>query len=165
MPVEVDPTIEQSTAVSSAETASLKKKQILVAVLLVGLLIAILTQPKSDNGDTAAVLETKSAGQTADLAKPDEPVESEESRVDRLSQLRELDRIELSETSRFELFIPEVQRLQQRLGNLTHRVNAIYGDSNDRAALIGRSIVRRGQPLPEGGKVLHVNQDGIQVGR
>ncbi len=161
MPAEKDPTIEQSTADSSAAVANFKKKQTLVAMLLVGLLIAILTQPKSDNGDIAGVLETKSAGQTADLVKPDEPAESEGSRVDRLSQVQELERIELSEISRFELFVPE---FQQRLGNATHRVNAIYGDSNDRAALIGRSIVRRGQPLPDGGKVLQVNQDGIQIG-
>lgn len=164
MPAEVDPAIEASTAVSSAEAASLKKKQFLVAALLVGLLIAILTQPKSDDVDAAAVLETKSAGQTAAVATPVEPVESDESRVDRLSQVQELKRFDFQEISSLELFVPELQRLQQRRRNVTHRVNAIYGDSSDRAALVGKSIVRRGQPLPDGGKVLQVNQDGIQIG-
>jgi hypothetical protein len=164
MPAEVDRAIEESTAVSSAQAASLKKKQFLVAALLVGLLIAILTQPKSDSGDAAAVLETKSAGQTAVVTTPAEPVESEESRVDRLSQVRELNRFDFQGISSFELFLPEPQRLRQRRENVTHRVNAIYGTSDDRSALVGQWIVRQGQPLPDGGKVLQVNQNGIQVG-
>ncbi len=164
MPAELDQPIEESTTVSSAEAASLKKKQVIVAVLLVGLLIAILTQPKSDNGDTTAVLETRSAGKTAAVSPPAEPVESEESRIDRLSQVRELKRFDFREISSFELFVPEPKRLQRNRETVTNHVDAIYGSSSDRSALVGQMIVRQGQPLPDGSKVLQVNQDGIHVG-
>ena len=164
MKVNDDSTDERKASSSSDEAARLKKKQILVVLLLVGLMIAILTQPEPDAGDAIETFATASSAQGPPVVEPQE-AESIESRMDRLSKVQEFERIELSEFPVFELFAPEPFSLQQPLGNASHRVQAIYGTAKQRAALVDQSIVRRGQPLPDGAKVLQITQDGIQVGR
>lgn len=164
MPAEIDAAIDNISAVTSAEAASLKKKKLLVVVLLIGLLIAIVTQPESDDGSASIDNQPESAGKPASVAKSPDPAESDESRLDRLAQIRELKRIELDEILSLDLFMPESRQLRQRRPTVTQSVKAIYGNSSERSALVGQSIVRRGQPLPSGGKVLRVNLDGIQIG-
>lgn len=167
MPLESERHGQEEIAVSAAEAASYKKKQILVAVLLAGLLVAILTQPKTSDVDSSLVVESRLEGhlQPSTIASPDTaPPESPQMRADRLAKIRELSRIELDEISRFELLAPEPRMVGQQRFSSTQRVQAIYGDSTDRTALVGEAIVRRGQPL-SGQKVLNVTTDGVQLAR
>ena len=168
MPAESDQTNDDDAVATAEKAASYKKKQILVAVLLVGLLTAILTQPEDQDVDRGQVVESTLALQTeAPTSAPAkaEATESPEMRANRLATIREFSRIELDQIMRLELLAPEPQRMQPNKFDRAQRVQAIYGTSTDRAALVGQSIVRSGQPLPDGQKVLSVTTGGIQLAR
>lgn len=157
----------ENAAAQSIPAAADKKKQILVVVLSVGLLVAILTQPDKQVAVAEPILE-------ANWASPIEPLRQDTSRQARLpesaklraqslAQVCELSRIPRDAIAKLDLLAPEPALARQTLVNRTQRVQAIYGTSTDRAALIGDSIVRGGQPFPDGGKVMDVTTDGIQV--
>lgn len=162
MPAKIDSPLVVAEQNSIAAVVSLRKKQALVVVLSIGLLVAILTQPtKNDPDNSAASMDAKATT----VESPKNLFIAEKDHIERMSRTQEFQRIELDELSRVELFAAEPLRLQQPLNDATHRVKAIYGTSRQRAALVGQAIVRRGEPLPDGVKVLDIKQDGIQVGR
>jgi hypothetical protein len=45
------------------------------------------------------------------------------------------------------------------------RVKAVYGDRRGKAALVGGNVVRIGQPLPDGRKVIDISPRGVAIGR
>jgi hypothetical protein len=174
MPAETDPTnIADSAAAESKKDTGNKKKQIVVALLLVGLIVAILTQPEKNDTATGQIVGAAFASAAGTpvktVASPQVPAsqadatESVDARIQRLGQVRELSRIELDDITKLEFFAPEPLRVQEKFVNDTQRVQAVYGTSSGHAALLGDSILRRGQPLPHGGKVLQVTPEGIQV--
>ena len=143
---------------------NLKKKQTLIVILLVGLLVAVLTQP-----DDFAV-EENTAGQ-AELVDPpisaDEELQEEavvtKRRLVWLTQSHSLSRIELESIADRSLFADEWIEPQEQIVSKTRRVHAVYGSGDDHAALLGTTILRSGEALPEGGRILFVNSDGVHV--
>ena len=175
MPADHEPTDLPNEATSdSTKEASLKKKQIIVALLLVGLIVAVLSQPNKDSDGSQQIVEnsftnTAVASTNAVVAPqvPSSPVDAAESadtRIQRFAHVRELSRIELSDIANLELLAPEPLRAQEEfVSEKNQQVRAVYGTTSRHAALLGDSILRRGQTLPQGGKILEVTTDGIQV--
>ncbi len=139
-------------------------------MLLLGLLVALLTQPDEQPSDGEPVLEanwvssnepSRASAQTETVA----PAASPQMLALAFAEIRELSRIELDEITQTELLAPEPHRPRPPRLNPTQRVQAIYGTSAGHAALIGESIVRGGHPLPDGGKVMHVTTDGVEIAR
>jgi hypothetical protein len=146
---------------------NLKKKQVLVVVLLVGLLVAIVTQPENASTEEAAVAETELVTSAVSVEEDslDEAVVAEK-RLDWLTQSNSLSRFEIEAIVDRSLFADEwvepVAPLNQVVSK-TRRVQAIYGSANDHAALLGTTILRSGEALPDGGRVLLVTGDGMHV--
>ena len=171
--------------------ATKRKKQIaMIAVLAIGLLVAILTQPKSQ-------ISTKDASEDAITANPavstqsvstglvsGQPVSAmaEETLPDESTSdaerfaIRELSRIEWDEMRHMTLFRP--RPMESALAGTPQatdgpiRVEAIYGATSKetdvesslrRSALIGRAIVRPGEALPDGRTILDVTTEGVAV--
>ena len=147
---------------------NLKKKQILVAVLLVGLLIAIMTQPSQDSSpENQPVVEGNWVSASADAVFTQESqaalTQPSANSAGHFSQTSALSHLELDEIIQLELLAaPPRPRYQERTGAVQH-VQAIYGTESQRSALLGQSIVRDGHALPDGGKVLRVRSNGVQV--
>jgi hypothetical protein len=159
--------VEPSNLNAKNAAATHKKKQILVVVLLVGLLIAMVTQPEpSTEFDDESALPTTSvvtaiAPSTLPHAKLAKTKHSEW-----LCQTHELSRLELDQIMATRLFVVEPATIQERLVNQitpSEPVMAIYGSPDNQAALVGQTIVRSGQVLPAGGTVVNVNVDGIEI--
>jgi hypothetical protein len=151
---------------SAAQAASQKKKQIIVVLLLAGLLVAIVTQP-ADPGTGTGQAGTSPAANPVSLrsmAMQVQVLESPGKVAESLLETRKLTRVELPEITNLELLAPEPtsMRLENQLSNVPP-VQAIYGTSTNRAALVGQTIIRRGQPLPSGQKVLDITTDGVRL--
>ena len=158
----------------ASDAASLRKKQILVVVLLVGLMVALLTQPEKEEEPRGSVSELQTTTvpvvRPVSLAGPTTPSEDTESDAEsdagvKLAEIQPLTRFELDEIVHLELLAPELNPLANSPALEVPEVQAIYGSSDTRAALVGKEIVRRGQPLPGVGKVLSVSDEGIEVSR
>lgn len=168
------------------DPAKRKKQQILVVMLLVGLLIAIVTQPKpattppttpfGGRATNASLSNAKPALATTVAPSSDHP----DSSIDpKRFVRRELSRIDWDQAKSINLF--RARPMEAALaGDFSSgrpmRVEAVYGalDSKNRteertsvaaqrSALIGAAIVRPGEPLPDGRKVLSVTADGVAV--
>lgn len=153
---------------------SLRKKQMLVGVLVVGLVVALLTQPEAEDtesvpGVVGASLQSNPSPTTrpAAAAAPSEPSKAAGGTLaPDLSQVRELPRFDIDAIVGLELLAPEPNPLAKSIAPAVGEVQAVYGTSKGgRTALVGESIVRGGQPLPGGVTVLHVSDEGIEVGR
>jgi hypothetical protein len=168
MPIDKSPSTAQ---------AKQKKQIIIVALLLVGLLAAILTQPSADEHTagkaTVAVIPELNTGkpQRSDADAP----RSEFVTTEKLS------RIDLDQVLQASLFAqPEPEPLPQvvtaeavePVEKVT--VQAIYGNGNltsignaratgEHRALIGESIIRQGEILPDGRQVVRVSPDGLEL--
>ena len=143
---------DSAAQAASQKAASQKKKQIIVVLLLIGLLIAIVMQPAEPDAESGQVMGTSAAANPVSLrSMPVQVLESPGKVAASLLKTRELSRIELPEVTDLELLAPEpsYMRLKNQLSNVPP-VQAIYGTSTDRAALVGETIIRSGQPLPSG---------------
>jgi hypothetical protein len=151
---------------STAQPASQRKKQIIVVLLLVGLLIAIVTQsaePGTEGGQ-AGTLPAANPVSFRSMPMQVQVLESPGKVAESLLKTRKLTRVELPEITSLELLAPEPtsMRPQNQLSNVPP-VQAIYGTSTNRAALVGQTIIRSGQPLPSGQKVLDITTDGVRL--
>ena len=172
MPVETQKS-ESATRDDENEARSLRRKQIFVVVLAIGLVIALFTQPDSeevidsDMGQPAQQISYASSVRS-DL-RTDEAVTMEVSIDDAapsdLTVTRSLQRWELSAIFGMELLKPDSSVPKRTIEVPVPRVQAVYGSSAGKAALIGRSIIRSGHDLPGGGTVLGISEDGIHVDR
>jgi hypothetical protein len=152
---------------STALQASQRKKQIIVVLLLAGLLIAIVTQPAEPDAESGQVMGTLPAANPMSLRSMPMQVKALESPgkvAESLLKTRDLTRIDLPEITSLELLAPEPtsMRPQNQLSNVPP-VQAIYGTATNRAALVGQTIIRSGQPLPSGQKVLDITTDGVRL--
>lgn len=160
-------------SVPDSDKSDLRKKQLLVVVLVVGLIVALLTQP--DESDLAETDVTEISNQSqAVTSRPltscekrllDAPLSVNEYDPAVLCEVRALSRIDLSDMLQLELLAPEVGQPREVRGAPVSRVQAVYGTSKGRAALVGEFIVRGGHILPGGGIVLGVTEEGVRVGR
>ncbi|MEM1069919.1 MAG: hypothetical protein AAGI63_13550 [Planctomycetota bacterium] len=152
-------------------SADLRKKLVLVVVLVVGLVAALLTQPDK-NTERVVFLE--------DLSRETEVTDSvvvvsnelgtsvaDDQAVIRgtVTETRTMPRIELDRIIQLTLLAADSNRSAPPVIKDVPKVQAIYGSTQERAALIGRTIVRDGQPLPGGGTILQVTKDGIRLGQ
>jgi hypothetical protein len=172
MPTE--PASKSRGAADPTTPASLRKKQILVVVLAVGLVIAILTQPDSEEipGGEASVETSiratsvthqpiKQPTRTPSPPSADEGLDPEAG----LLNAKELSRIELPEIVKLNFLDSKFERSPKTVATQIPEVQAVYGTSQGRAALVGDAIVRGGQILPGGVTVVDVTEQGIQVGQ
>ena len=156
-----------------AAPASLRKKQLLVVGLAIGLIAALLTQPTEPAAIETEVVEIPSsslpgAASLMVMSTSAEPASTATADSDEqvtLAGIRELSRIDLATIGQLVLLASEPDQPQRILAARVPEVQAVYGTSQGRTALVGESIVRGGQVLPGGGTVLGVTEEGIRVGR
>ncbi len=157
--------VEPSNADSKAKQKANKQK-VIVALLLCGLLAAILTQPSDQNAETS--VETIALGIKEQPAVSTEDVETDRSFTDGKS----LSRIEVGSILASDLFVvsqPETN--EEALGGEAEslpspiEVKAIYGGrKSTMTALIGDDVVGMGQELPDGRVVVGVDVDlGVRL--
>ena len=159
------------------QTAKKKKQLGIIALLLLGLLIAVSTQP-ADPPDTAPTLAKPLALKIVDsksLVDEDVPLAA-------ITSTRELSRIEFDRVLQTNLFhVPapepepeagaEVEVVEQEAVPEV-KVQAIYGNgrltgssqSRGLRVLIGREIVRPGETLRDGREIISVSANGVELG-
>lgn len=155
---------------AQADQAGNKKKMILVVVLSIGLAIALVTQPdktgdqtnsSASSGDSQTSSSTDAAGLPPAIeAKPSETGGDWENQ---LLQIHHLSRMDLETITGLELLAAEPRRMRREGIRDARRVDAIYASPRGHAALLGDAIVRGGQPLPDGRRVLSVSTEGIEI--
>ena len=163
---------------ADSQAAKKTKQLVVIAVLLLGLLIAIFTQPSDDAKKPSVIAAEPVALKAVDsnsLQDPDAPREE-------LVATRELSRIEIDRLLQTSLFYqppPEVEPEGAIAGEGTTpevdasevEAQAIYGSGtlagSSQAAghrvLIGKEIVRPGQVLPDGRQIVIVIPDGKEA--
>ena len=156
--------------------AAKKKKQQLtiVALLLVGLLIAIVTQPSGESQETNEATAELVSLKPIDSKPRKDPVAPREE----ITSTRELSRLEIDRIVQTRLFVmpePKPELEQQIAVEETAppevKVQAIYGDgkltdhskSTGHRALIGRAIIGPGEVLPDGRQIVRVTPDGVEL--
>jgi hypothetical protein len=146
-------------------TASKAKKQLVVVGLLVlGLILALVTQPKKDDEVvpvqpivTLTQLKPEAMQVTA-IAEPHPSV----------LQVQSLASIELEtwiDQNPFASSHAETINKSFSDANGLLRIQAVYGQGDDAVALIGTQLVRVGESLPDGRRVTRISADGIELSR
>tara|TARA_R110002049_G_scaffold27321_3_gene94421 strand:+ start:59388 stop:59909 length:522 start_codon:yes stop_codon:yes gene_type:complete len=170
----------------NTDSAKRKKQLMLIAVLAVGLLIAVLTQPEtkpdavsdSPASNTGTELEISSVALQGDRQGANDTGAADlQAALERFA-LRELSRIELHELQQRTLFrvrpVDSGSSGALRPSEGPIRVEAVYGSSSEGhsmgtteggSALIGNAIVRPGQTLPDGRKIVDITSDGIAIAK
>ncbi|MFK8111800.1 MAG: hypothetical protein AB8B91_06345 [Rubripirellula sp.] len=148
----------------SCKPKSDQKKKMLVVVLLIALLAAILTQPspeQADDSESVVAVPVALAGESLDGHE-----RATKEHTEWLSQTRLLKRMELDKIISVTLFDEEPKTIRERLVSQvtpSEPIKAIYGSEGNQVALVGETIVSSGHALPDGGTVLSVGNDGVQV--
>jgi hypothetical protein len=143
-----------------------QKQLVLIAILLVGLIVALKTQP-SDSLKTPLSSETGELEISALAMQPlqqDREADVDASRF----EVTDLRRIPLSVLHNHQLFrrvatVPGESK--QRTASISVDIKAVYGDHSEHrtAALIGDQIVHPGHHLRQGLTVTDVSAKGIKV--
>lgn len=134
-----------------------RQKMIVVGLLSIGLVVALYTQPESTvdsveaNPISLQTLEIKADAMTGGT----EPEEF-------CLATRELPSVNLDELLTRDPF-QSTDRRTSKLVDATLQIRAIYGDGDEAVALVGQSIVRKGQRLPDGRRVVRIAPDGIEL--
>lgn len=160
---------------SADQAAKKKKQQVIVGFLLVGLLVAILTQPgdETDDSTTSATpaSQTGIAGNASDKTK-------ETVREEIVTTKNDLDRMELDQILATNLFYtpkPEPKpESEESKAVKTEKVTvkAIYGsgtltgraEPSGHSVLIGDAIYQAGRDLPGGRPITSVAPNGVTLG-
>ena len=169
MPLDQSPTV--------AAQGKQKKQMTIVVLLLVGLLVAIITQPSAEESDEINVTPSavpKLADRNPQLTDADAP------RTE-FTTTQQLSRLDLDQMLQANLFLmpepvpqPELAAIEQVEPVEEVTVQAIYGSgrltsigsgltSGEHRALIGQSIIRPGEVLPDGRQVVKVSPDGLEI--
>lgn len=150
---------DESVDVESTPSSDNKKKAI-VAVLLAILLLAIMTQPDKQK-------ETAEANTELALKSPDVMPETVKVKVEasRFTATKSLTRIGVEGVKSSPVFRPDpIQRRRMEVGQL--RVQAVYGSSKKaQAAIVNDKVIRQGESMRDGRKVMQVSPDGIHLQR
>ncbi|MDG2224201.1 MAG: hypothetical protein P8L85_22660 [Rubripirellula sp.] len=163
----------KSRPASNSTTDGLRKKQLLVVALVIGLIAALLMQPEEPDLMAPGVTETSAqlrpvSGKplsSCEMRLLTAPLCMNEHDPAVLCKVRELSSLDLSDMLQLELLAPEPDQPQEVQEASVSQVQAVYGTSKGRTALVGEFIVRGGHALPGGAVVLGVTEEGIHVGR
>ena len=137
-----------------------RKQKILVVVLLLGLVVALCTQPEKApdvaKSQTPVAMPVKISS-TASTESDQEPVAP-------IAITHGLPTRSLQDILATELFRKESSAHQANELPSQTPVVAIYGSGRSRSALVGKkTIVKSGQSLPSVGEVVEVGGNGIRV--
>ena len=147
------------------DTATKTKKQlIVVGLLVVGLILAVVTQPEkadlvAEAQPTVTLTELKQ-----ETSQPDVVSEPKAS----VLHVQSLASIELGawvDQNPFAASHAETMNKSFSDTNGLLRIQAVYGQGNNAAALIGTNLVHVGESLPDGRRVLSITADGIELSR
>lgn len=184
-------TMPEPSKVAGANSSKQTQQWILVGILtlvLVGVLFF-----SSAKEDTSEAEVSESTGQPADVATlAPEPSRSNDAvkLSDEITQVRQLNRISLDrivaldplaadslasemvpaepeppvEDEEADLESQRAEPVERERPSPPVRVQAVYGSGRGAAALVEQDIVRPGQPLSDGRKVLEVSREGVRVG-
>lgn len=170
----------QSESAAGAAVEKQKKQLKIIAVLALGLVLALVMQPPKESGssDELALIANPVANKLSPEASPIE------SPPQAFVDTKTLSRISLSDAMQKNLFqnpvepprVVEVVEVEEEQPPQRYRVQAIYGTSSStsRTALLqsepGESksgqkfkIVRPGRPIADGVRVLRIKKDRIDV--
>ncbi|TWU59897.1 hypothetical protein Poly51_01700 [Rubripirellula tenax] len=155
------------SATPSEKTPSSKqtKQIVLVAILSIGLLIAMLTQPSdesselSESSDLAATLATVATISPATAT----PILRTTTAIANFSQTRTLPRTELNQIRKTPLFRSDLKSPSTIAAS--EAVRAVYGSALGHRALVDREILTDGQSLSDGRTIVRVTSDGIQLSK
>ncbi|NND97057.1 MAG: hypothetical protein HKN47_07000 [Pirellulaceae bacterium] len=149
------------------------KQRIIVAVLLFGLLIAICTQPETQS-PTATDTAASSDLAITNVAKQAANTSQNQSLMESLATVQVFSRLSLDSASNRELFparpsdlVAPVEATQQS----AVKIDAVYGSASQtgstaekrRVALIGDTVFRSGNFLPDGRFITDVTSGGIRT--
>ncbi|QDT06683.1 hypothetical protein K227x_50990 [Rubripirellula lacrimiformis] len=142
-------------------TKKRQQKQIaLVAVLSIGLVIALVTQPGTPPPVAPPVaVVAPSPKPMAVVAQT--KVEPATSLVNQFSETRVLPRIDIETIQQQPLFSPAT--VQQSSVAVTQAVQAVYGSSAGHSALVDQGIIRSGATIRDGRTVMGVSPSGVHV--
>ena len=155
---------ERATGTGSTTTAPARfpRAKCLVAallgVVLIGVLVTAPTQPPAPSTPMADPLQMRwetSAAPPSHLATID---------ASRFSNSQALSRVPTAALHSTPLFAREA-RPTPRVELAPLKVDAIYGAGDEHFAIVGSTIIRAGQPLPDGRKVLEVTAEGVKLER
>ena len=145
-----------------------KKQLIIVGLLVLGLVLALVTQPEkvevvADIQPTVTLTALKpeaiqSAIQSAIVSEPQSSV----------LQVQSLASVELDawvDQNPFAVSHAESMNKSFSDTNGLLRIQAIYGQGSNAVALIGSHLVHVGESLPDGRRVLSITADGIELSR
>ena len=158
---------EDELAADDDGRSSQTKQKCFVAVLLVVLLIAVLCQPNDEQpSDQSAPMISLKADRAVDATAGTQATTSD---MSRFGSTRQLSRTSLDEVVNSPVFraerIQSPQKEPPRVQPSQLTVQAVYGSGSQQSAIMGNAIVRSGQPLPDGRKVLSVTPDGVKLGQ
>lgn len=174
--MQVEPQFDHEVELAEEDSgkSSQTKQKCVVAVLLVVLLIAVLCRPGKEptSVESSAMVSLKADGAAGETQRPDAAT-SDLSRfvITRQLSITPLDDVIASpvfaaepiETEPLQAEPPQADPARVETSRLT--VRAVYGSQRQQSAILGNSIVRTGQPLPDGRKVLSVTPDGVKLGQ
>ena len=148
----------------AARDAKKKKQQWIVVLLLIGLLFAILTQPKKDRDDLQVQTEAPALAITSAAI---DSVSTQSESLDNPSwvKTKSLSRLSIQDVASEDLFPSKQQAaLHQKAKPIEIKVMAIYGHADGTlSALVGDQIVRAGHVFPDGRRIVRISRQGIEV--
>ena len=155
---------EDELAEDDSGRSSQTKQKCIVAVLLVVLLIAVLCQAGDEQPsvESPAMVSLKADGAAGGTQGPNAATTD----LSRFVITRQLSRTPLDDVIASPVFAAErigIEPPRVEPSRLT--VQAVYGSQRQQSAIMGNFIVRAGQPLPDGRKVLSVTPDGVRLGQ
>lgn len=161
MPVDSTPIQEDDLQFAPPVVANDAKKKV-VAILLGLLIFAILTQPDKETGEQASATPASLKSYAAGVDFSAAAARLDEDAAGQFAEVRELSRLSMEDVLGSTAFRQRTTPAPVIVAPPV-RVQAIYGSSVSQSALVGSSIVRSGQPLPNGRRALNVTLDGVQV--
>ncbi len=162
-----------------ASTSKSPKQLAVIAILVVVLLVAIATQPRTDDAtstSTSGIQSTQlvSTGGLAIVAQPlelklgSESAPAESAPHPLVVQVRPMPSIPLDEWIDHDPFATaQIDTLDQAISDVDGvlQIRAIYGQGKSRVALVGRRLIRVGEVLPDGRRVVDITAEGVELAR
>lgn len=138
------------------------KKKIVAAVLLAVLLGVVIFQPEPETEEVASA---QSQPELAIIAQPTAEATASNDVPQAFLATRQLSRVNVEQVADTALFHADKLPSRQAAQRGPLRVQAVYGSGQSQSAIVSGSIIRQGQPLPDGRKVIDVSDEGIEISR
>lgn len=141
-----------------------KKQLVIVGLLIVGLVLAVVTQPEKAEV-VAAVQPTVTLTELKQVASQTNVVSEPKASVLHVQSLASVELEAWIDQNPFAASHAETMNKSFSDTNGSLRIQAVYGQGNNAAALIGPNLVHVGESLPDGRRVLSITADGIELSR